>query len=232
MPESPYFLPDGYVSRGECVKTGFWTPRRVAREPFNGSYNVLAWVAGREGGLAGERLLDIGCGPASKLRTFFPRAEITGLDTPEGVALARANVPDGAFFACDFDDMASLGPVSARLGLFGTITCVDVIEHVLFPEHILALVRRHLAPGGTAYIATLERDLSRGAAGRLGSPKREHVREWNREEFCRFVASAGLDVAEVKITPQSVRPTENERAFRVQTLRCTLQARPEEGGAP
>lgn len=226
MAEAPYFLPDGYVSRGECVKTGFWTPQRIAREPFNGSYNVLAWVTEREGGLAGSRLLDIGCGPASKLRKFFPRAEITGLDTPEAVALARANIPDGAFFACDLDDRASVGRVSARLGRFPCITCVDVIEHVLFPEHILALVRRHLAPGGTAYIATLERDLSRGPGGRLGSPKPEHVREWNRDEFRRFVASGGLDVAEVKITPQSIRPTENERPFRVQTLRCTLAADP------
>lgn len=232
MPDGPYFLPQGYVSRGECVKTGFWTPQRIAREPFNGSYNVLAWVAEREGGLAGARLLDIGCGPASKLRKFFPRAEITGLDTPEAVALARSNVPGGTFFACDLDDMGSFAPLSARLGLFPCITCVDVIEHVLFPEHILALVRRHLAPGGVAYLATLERDLSRGAAGRLGSPKREHVREWNQDEFCRFVSSAGLDVTEVKITPQSVRPTENERPLRVQTLRCTLRGGLREGTAP
>lgn len=232
MGEGRYFLPAGYFSRRECVKTGFWTPQRIAREPFNGSWNVLAWVAEVEGALAGSRLLDIGCGPASKLRKFFPGAEITGLDTPEGVALARANIPDGTFLACDLDDRASIRAASARLGLFPCITCVDVIEHVLFPEHILGLVRRHLAPGGTAYLATLERDLSRGPEGRRGSAKPEHVREWNQEEFCRFVASAGFHIAGVKITEQSIRPTENERSLRVQTLRCTLGAAGEEGAAP
>lgn len=214
-----YFLPAGYVSRATCVKNGFWTPARVAREPFNGTYNVFQWISGKENRLAGKSLLDVGCGPASKYGLFFPDARITGIDTQEAVALARMNNPGGSFMTCDLDDRKELESLAASLTMYDFIICIDVIEHILHPEHILWLIRQCMDTDSIAYIGTLERDLSRGAGCRA-SPKAEHVREWNQAEFTAFIEKAGFRVEEVKITAQAVRPTPNEMPFRVQTLRC------------
>lgn len=214
-----YFLPQGYVSRGECVKNGFWTPARVSREPYNGSYNVFKWISEKENMLAGKSLLDVGCGPASKFGVFFPCARITGIDTQEAVALARINNPECSFLSCDLDDRKSVGELCSGLAKFDFVTCIDVIEHVLHPENILRLIRECMNNDSIAYIGTLERDLSRGK-GCLASPKAEHVREWNQAEFTALIGNSGFIVDEIKITQQALRPTASDKLFMVQTLRC------------
>jgi SAM-dependent methyltransferase len=61
----------------------------------------------------------------------------------------------------DDDDLTS-GIIAADLGdptldlgrQFGLITCIEVIEHLYNPGNLLALIGRHLAPGGVALITT------------------------------------------------------------------------------
>lgn len=220
-----YFLDTVYKCRTECIREGFWTEGRIAKEPFNGSFGVMDWIANHLG--LKEKtlsLLDVGCGPASKLPIFFPKCKITGIDTKEAIALAKKNNPQGIFYDCNLDDDREITSVSEKLGKFDVILCIDVIEHVLFPEKMLRLIKKHLLPGqGEAYIATLERDISRGmGSGRDGSPITAHVREWNQDEFTRFVSSEGFLVQECKLTPLSMQPTEKTRHMRVQTLRCRI----------
>lgn len=223
-----YFLDPAYLSKKNCVKEGFWTAARIAREPFNGSRAVMQWVAEcmRPTHTHTHTLLDVGCGPASKLAEFFPHCRITGIDMPEAVALATNNNPEGTFYACDLDSDTEIASVSDKLGLFDLILCIDVIEHVLYPEKMLRLIRRHLKPDtGQAYISTLERDISRGVASeKQPCPHAAHVREWNEAEFTQFVASEGFIVHECRLTPLSARPNPREEYMRVQTLRCTVRS--------
>ena len=44
-----YFLDTAYECRTECIRDGFWTEGRIAKEPFNGSRGVMEWVAKRLG---------------------------------------------------------------------------------------------------------------------------------------------------------------------------------------
>lgn len=226
-----YFLDPSYVSKTTCIKDGFWTAGRIAKEPCNGSRPVMEWIADVKGFNKEPRpdteicsLLDIGCGPASKIPEFFSQCSITGIDLPEAVALARKNNPGGIFYACDLDSDAEIASVSRKIGLFDLILCIDVIEHVLYPEKMLRLIKKHLKPEtGEAYISTLERDISRGyESGKTSCPHAAHVREWNEDEFTRFLTSEGFIVHECKLTPLSTSPTAREAPMKVQTLRCTL----------
>ena len=42
-----YFLDTAYECQTECIRDGFWTESRIAKEPFNGSRAVMEWVAKR-----------------------------------------------------------------------------------------------------------------------------------------------------------------------------------------
>ena len=231
-----YFLDTAYECQTECIRDGFWTESRIAKEPFNGSRAVMEWVAKRleeKQNSLSLSLLDVGCGPASKLPIFFPNYKIAGIDTKEAIALAQKNNPQGIFYACNLDDDMEIASVSEKLGKFDVILCIDVIEHVLFPEKMLRLIRKHLLPGrGEAYIATLERDISRGVdSGRQGSPIKAHIREWNQDEFAQFIRSEGFLIHECKLTPLSMQPTERTRHMRVQTLRCSIPEDKEDASA-
>ena len=99
-------------------------------------------------GLAGRRLLDVGCGTGKSFLPLLDRGfEVTACDiSPEMVAEARRKAGGRADVLVA--DMRRL-PV---LGEFDLITCIDdAINHLLDPEEVAAAfagLRANLAPGG------------------------------------------------------------------------------------
>lgn len=200
-----YFIGEQYKCQDKCITEGFWTEARVLAENNNGSKPVLEWALAQLDRSRPLEILDIGCGPSQKISRLFgadEKVRVTGLDSEEAVALARRFNPSGVYHACDLDSDASIAAVSARMGGFDVIFCLDVIEHVLFPEKMLGLIKTHAKPEARIYITTLERDLSNGAGPLTeGSWKPEHVREWNAGEFRQFLEAMGFTVQRLKLTP-------------------------------
>jgi SAM-dependent methyltransferase len=101
-----------------------------------------------EHGLAGRRLLDVGCGTGKSFLPLLERGfEVTACDiSPEMVALAQSKA--GARADVHVADMRRL-PV---FGEFDLITCIDdAINHLLSPDEVadaLGGMRDNLAPGG------------------------------------------------------------------------------------
>jgi SAM-dependent methyltransferase len=99
-------------------------------------------------GLAGKRLLDVGCGTGKSFLPLLERGfEVTACDiSPEMVAAARTKA--GGRADVQVADMRRL-PV---LGEFDLITCIDdAINHLLDAEEVAATLvglRANLAPGG------------------------------------------------------------------------------------
>jgi SAM-dependent methyltransferase len=99
-------------------------------------------------GLAGRRLLDVGCGTGKSFLPMLDRGfEVTACDiSPEMVAEARHKV--GARAEVLVADMRRL----PELGEYDLITCLDDgINHLLEPEEVVdafECLRANLAPGG------------------------------------------------------------------------------------
>jgi len=99
-------------------------------------------------GLAGRRLLDVGCGTGKSFLPMLERGfQVTACDiSPEMVAEARRKA--GSRAELHVADMRRL-PV---LGEFDLITCLDdAINHLLGPDELAAAfegLRANLAPGG------------------------------------------------------------------------------------
>ena len=96
------------------------------------------------GHIAGDRIVDIGCGEGitlEKLVTLYPDRQIVGIDSePENIDICQKHglpIQYGTVFDLPFEDNA--------------IDCVlffEVIEHLDEPEKALAEIRRILKPGG------------------------------------------------------------------------------------
>jgi SAM-dependent methyltransferase len=108
---------------------------------------AIEWLAVRHG-LAGRRLLDVGCGTGKSFMPLLDRGfDVTACDiSPEMVASARRKADGRADVLVA--DMRRL-PI---LGEFDLITCIDdAINHLLGPEEVadaLAGMRANLAPEG------------------------------------------------------------------------------------
>lgn len=103
---------------------------------------------------AGERILDIGCGPGFYVRELLdvvgPRGSIVGVDpSPDMLGLARQRC-DGHGNVSFRDGNATALPVDDDD--FDAALCVQVMEYVPDPPAALAEIHRALRPGGRALI--------------------------------------------------------------------------------
>lgn len=135
--------------------------------------------------------LDIGCGCAYKLvKYIYPICkDITGIDREHAIRHCRRNYSLGEWYVDDLENPRF--PVERKYEL---IICVDVIEHLAEPNHILNYIKHHSTAKTSIIISTPERDIVRGVGdfGPPGNPT--HVREWNRKEFRSYLESQNFTV--------------------------------------
>jgi SAM-dependent methyltransferase len=122
-------------------------------------------------------LLDVGCGTGFKLLKYFSDYSTLGLERPPVLEHLVATYPERRWELSDFRQVPT--------GSFDMVICIDVIEHLIDPDELIALLSRidcrYLA------LSTPDRDLL-GSTANVGPPRnRHHVREWSRKEFVKYV---------------------------------------------
>lgn len=107
---------------------------------FRAGIGMGAWV----GSQAHGHVLDIGCADGWVRRTLRADCEYVGLDYPVTVRAMYGTRPDV------FADAARLPFGDAT---FQTITLLEVLEHVTYPDLVLSEAHRVLVPGGTLLLS-------------------------------------------------------------------------------
>jgi 2-polyprenyl-3-methyl-5-hydroxy-6-metoxy-1,4-benzoquinol methylase len=151
------------------------------------------------------RLLDVGCAYGFLLQEAGRYFDVTGIeladDAAEHCRRSGLQVITG---------QADEGLLKT-LGRFDVVVLLDVIEHLASPHETVALLARHLNPGGIIVITTgdfgaLSARLA-GAHWRLMTPP-QHLWFFSQESMRRMSASLGLDVEHLdhpwKIVPLSL----------------------------
>ncbi len=125
----------------------------------------------------GQRILDIGCGPADILR-YLPRVDYTGFDAnPDYIAAATRNYGDRGRFYCQRVSHESL---AANEG-FDIVLAVGVLHHLddAEAEQLFRLAHAALVPGGR--LVTLDGVFADGqnpiAKLIISRDRGEHVRD-------------------------------------------------------
>ena len=206
-------LRDGYCMDNYCIKPGY-TPRTEAptlvgdiREYWDNERQLAAnsfqWpvysAAARYLAESGKQsFVDVGCGYPAKIAALIApvTGDITLIDQPSMATLMAGEFPDFHFIPHNLESTADDIEVTADC-----VVCADVIEHLMNPRPLIALLRQLLKPGARLFISTPERDKVRGTHCNF-SPNPEHVREWNQQEFHALLSSSGLRVLEHVCLPQ------------------------------
>lgn len=208
--EATYCIKPGYRARREALTLehdagDYWTPARIAAADLyqHDVYELARDCAERMGG--GLRIADVGCGYPRKTMRLAPFAlAVTAFDQPTLASVVARDFPSLRFRPID------LARPGAAKEHFDLVVCADVIEHLLDPDPCLGFLRDLLGSHGILILSTPERDRVRGVHC-LSSDKPEHVREWNADEFGRYVRSRGFDVVDHLLLPPA-RLTAAQRA--------------------
>lgn len=160
--------------------------------PFNYQPHVYA-LADQIASRAGlEWIIDIGCGSAGKLVPFSDKNfSIIGVDTKDGIRLARDAIPNATLIAHDLGKGAPRFPDNILPKAL--IICSDVIEHVRKPQrliHDLAKLSRQVP---FLLVSTPDRDRARGWLDNGPPINPAHIMEWSGSEFIRFMVDCGFD---------------------------------------
>lgn len=187
-----YYIKEGYkcnkVKTFNTKPETYWDSTRV-RSSYYFQYSIYKFAAEIFRKKKLKTILDIGSGPGTKMNKLFKgiAQDITLVDQPNMREIIEIHCPGVKYIGWNLEKPIILGEK------YDMITCFDVIEHLENPDSILQSVRYNLKENGIAIISTPDRDIRRGK-NCLKSPNPEHVREWSRDEFLKYIQKSGFEV--------------------------------------
>ena len=158
-------------------------------------------------GLAGKRVLDVGCGGGLLSEGMAARgANVTGIDLSEKpLGVARLHLLESGqkvdYRLISVEQMAEEMP-----GQFDAVTCLEMLEHVPNPASVIAACARLVKPGGQVFLSTLNRNPKSYLFAVIGAeyvlkmlPKGTHdyTRFIRPSELSRWSKQAGLEPEEI-----------------------------------
>ncbi len=189
MTNKHFCIKAGYQARTQAEYYADEDPSNVVWQPD--VYPLAAFLARRYGC---THIIDVGCGHARKLSALYPEFNIIGVDFGGNLEFCRAHYPFGQWLEADFETCREL-PIDSAVLQKSIVINSDVVEHLVDPSALLALLGKLLRHARVALISTPERDLTRGF-GDPGPPANPcHMREWNLSEFDQLLRQTALTPA-------------------------------------
>lgn len=150
-------------------------------------YEMIGFLAERAGV---RRIIDIGCGSATKLKPFAGKFELVCIDCSAALNLARSQVPDSIFLEWDLE--SGFPDLFNDFLADAVVVCADVIEHLHNPEPLVRALAKLSRVCPYVLISTPDRARARGILDDGPPANPAHVREWTADEFGRFLRDGGF----------------------------------------
>lgn len=136
----------------------WWDPESEFRPLHEINPLRLDWID-RCVGLAGNRVLDVGCGGGILSESMAARgARVTGIDLSEkALAVARLHLLESGQ-KVEYLLQAAEHHASQNPGHYDVVTCMEMLEHVPDPASTIRACAAMVRPGGTIFFSTLNRN--------------------------------------------------------------------------
>ena len=167
----------------------------------------LDWIDRVCGGLAGRRVVDVGCGGGILAESMAARgADVVGIDLSEKpLGVAKLHTLESGvrvdYRLVGAEALAREAPAS-----FDVVTCMEMLEHVPDPASTIAACAALAKPGGHVVVSTINRNPKSYLFAIVGAEYLLRLRPGGTHEWGRFLKPAvgarharhaGLDLAEL-----------------------------------
>lgn len=184
----------------------WWDPNSEFKALHDINPLRVGWID-RCVGLAGKRVLDVGCGGGILTESMAALgADVTGIDLSEKpLGVARLHLYESGV-KVDYRQIAAEELAAAEPASFDVVTCLEMLEHVPDPASTVRACAALVKPGGTVFFSTINRNVKAYLLAVVGAeyvldmlPRGTH--DYDRflrpAELSRFCRDAGLSVDEI-----------------------------------
>ncbi|MGP5648890.1 bifunctional 2-polyprenyl-6-hydroxyphenol methylase/3-demethylubiquinol 3-O-methyltransferase UbiG [Psychrobacter celer] len=149
-----------------------------------------------EQGLAGKKVLDVGCGGGILSESMARRgADVTGIDlgTENLKAAALHAEQSGLGHTLRYQHIPVETLAKTHAGQFDVVTCMEMLEHVPDPQSIVQACFELLAPGGVCVLSTINRNPKSYLFAIIGAEYVLRLLDRGTHDYAKFITPAELD---------------------------------------
>ena len=175
----------------ENVKRGYQYDSTTKNDNATQSINKTA-----ETGLAGKKVLDVGCGGGILSESMARRgADVTGIDlgTENLKAAALHAEQSGLDHTLRYQHIPVEALAKTHAGQFDVVTCMEMLEHVPDPSSIVQACFKLLAPGGVCVLSTINRNPKSYLFAIVGAEYVLRLLDRGTHDYAKFITPAELD---------------------------------------
>lgn len=184
----------------------WWDPNSEFKPLHDINPLRLDWIE-RHAGLAGKKVLDVGCGGGLLSEGMAARgATVTGIDLSEkALGVARLHLLESGR-SVDYRQISAEALAEGESGTYDVVTCMEMLEHVPNPASTIAACAALVKPGGQVFFSTINRNPKAYLFAVIGAeyilkllPKgtHEYARFIKPSELSRWAKSVGLEPDEL-----------------------------------
>lgn len=184
----------------------WWDPESEFKPLHDINPLRLDWID-RSIGLAGKKVLDVGCGGGILAESMATRgATVTGIDlSDKALSVAKLHLLESGQ-KVEYRKVAAEELAAEMPGAFDVVTCLEMLEHVPEPASTVRACAQLVRPGGTVYFSTINRNPKSYLFAVIGAeyvlnllPRGTHdyAKFIRPAELARYCREAGLSVCEV-----------------------------------
>lgn len=149
-----------------------------------------------EQGLAGKKVLDVGCGGGILSESMARRgADVTGIDLgTENLKAATLHAEQsGLGHTLRYQHIPVETLAKTHAGQFDVVTCMEMLEHVPDPQSIVQACFELLAPGGVCVLSTINRNPKSYLFAIIGAEYVLRLLDRGTHDYAKFITPAELD---------------------------------------
>ena len=142
------------IARFDAIAQRWWDPHGEFR-PLHALNPVRLDYVDNRAGLAGKRVLDVGCGGGLLSEAMARRgAQVTGIDLgPQTVEVAELHAIESKLPVSYARESAETH-ATRNAGAYDVVVCMEMLEHVPEPDSVLRALHALVKPGGHVIFET------------------------------------------------------------------------------
>lgn len=191
------------IDRFEQLAERWWDPEGELKSLHDINPLRLDYIE-RAAPLAGQRVLDVGCGGGLLAEGMAARgAEVTGIDLAgSALAIATLHLKESGL-SVSYVQSSAEDFAARHAGVFDVVTCLEMLEHVPDPASVIRACATLVKPGGDVFFSTLSRTPKAWLYAIVGAEYVLRLLPRGTHDYLRFIKpselaasarKAGLDI--------------------------------------